>query len=72
MKENDERFLFVVQSIIISFAEKYNIRKQSCTQSDGDKGTYTLSYTSKKGKKFSNCHTSKKNAQDQISAIEAP
>ena len=57
---------------ITNLKEKYNIRKQACKQSDGDRGTYTLSYTSKKGKKFSNCHTSKKNAQDQISAIEAP
>ena len=52
--------------------EKYNIRKQSCTQSDGDKGTTVLYYTSKKGKKYSNCHTSKKNAKDQIAAIEGP
>ena len=44
--------------------EKYNIRKQACKQSDGDRGSYTLSFTSKKGKKYSNCHTSKKNAQD--------
>lgn len=30
-----------------------------------------LSYTDSKGKKHRNCHTSKKNAQDQIKAIEA-
>ena len=35
-------------------------------------GSYTLSYTDKKGKKHSNCHTSKKNAQAQIGAIEMP
>jgi|DEB0MinimDraft_10_1074344.scaffolds.fasta_scaffold204439_1 hypothetical protein len=50
----------------------YTIRKQKCTQSDGDKGTYVLSYTTKKGKKVRNCHTSKKNAQGQIAAIEGP
>ena len=49
----------------------YKIRKRSCTQSDGDKGTYVLSYTSDKGKKYNNCHTSKKKAQGQIAAIEA-
>ena len=49
----------------------YKIRKQNCTQSDGDKGTYVLSYTSDKGKKYRNCHTSKKRAQGQIAAIEA-
>ena len=52
--------------------EKYNIRKSSCKQSDGDSGSYRLSYTTKKGKKRSACHTSKKKAQDQIKAIEAP
>ncbi len=52
--------------------EKYNIRKQSCKQSDGDRGTYTLSYTSKKGKKYRACHTSKKKAKGQIAAIEGP
>ena len=49
----------------------YKIKKRSCTQSDGDKGTYVLSYTSDKGKKYNNCHTSKKKAQGQIAAIEA-
>ena len=50
----------------------YTIRKQKCKQSDGDSGSYVLSYTSKKGKKYNNCHTSKKGAQDQIAAIEGP
>ena len=49
----------------------YNKRKQKCTQSDGDKGSYVLSYTDKKGKKHSACHTSKKKMQGQIAAIEA-
>ena len=53
-------------------AEKYNIRSRSCTQSDGDKGNTVLTYTDKKGKKHSNCHTSKKKAKGQIAAIEAP
>ena len=52
--------------------EKYNIRSQSCTQSDGDKGNTVLYYTDKKGKKRSACHTSKKRAKGQIAAIEAP
>lgn len=50
----------------------YTIRKSNCRQSSGKKGSYTLSYTDKKGKKHSNCHTSKKNAQAQIGAIEMP
>ena len=49
----------------------YNKRKQKCTQSDGDKGSYVLSYTTKKGEKRRACHTSKKNMQGQIAAIEA-
>jgi len=49
----------------------YTIRKQKCKQSDGDSGTYVLSYTDKKGKKHRNCHTSKKKARGQIAAIEA-
>lgn len=48
----------------------YTIRKQRCKQSDGDAGTYVLSYTDKKGKKHRNCHTSKKRAKAQIAAIE--
>ena len=48
----------------------YKIRKQKCKQSDGDSGSYVLSYTSKKGKKYRACHTSKKKAQGQIAAIE--
>jgi len=50
----------------------YNVRKRSCTQSDGDKGTYVLQYKTKKGKNVTNCHTSKKKAQGQIAAIEGP
>ena len=50
----------------------YTIRKRSCRQSSGEKGKYVLSYTDKKGKKHSNCHTSKKRAQGQIAAIEGP
>mgnify|MGYP003115735031 CR=1 FL=1 len=50
----------------------YKIRKQKCKQSDGDSGTYVLSYTDKKGKKHRACHTSKKKAQGQIAAIEGP
>jgi hypothetical protein len=49
----------------------YSIRKQKCKQSDGDSGSYVLSYTDRKGKKHRNCHTSRKKAQAQISAIEA-
>ena len=49
----------------------YTIRKQKCKQSDGDSGSYVLSYTDRKGKKHRNCHTSRKKAQAQISAIEA-
>jgi hypothetical protein len=50
----------------------YSIRKRKCRQSSGKKGDYTLSYTDKKGKKHSNCHTSRKKAQGQIAAIEGP
>lgn len=50
----------------------YTIRKQKCKQSDGDAGSYVLSYTDKKGKKHRACHTSKKKAQGQIAAIEGP
>ncbi len=52
--------------------EKFNIRKSSCKQSDGDSGTHTISYTTKKGKKMRACHTSKKQAQDQVKAIKGP
>jgi len=48
----------------------YNKRKQKCKQSDGDQGSYVLSYTDKKGKKRKACHTSKKKMQGQIAAIE--
>lgn len=49
----------------------YTIRKQKCKQSDGDAGSYVLSYTDKGGKKHRNCHTSRKKAKGQIAAIEA-
>lgn len=48
----------------------YTIRKQSCKQSDGDVGSYTLSYTDKHGKHHRVCHTSKQKAKGQIAAIE--
>ena len=48
----------------------YKIKKQKCKQSDGDAGDHVLSYTSKKGKKHTACHTSRKKAQGQIAAIE--
>ena len=50
----------------------YKKRKQKCKQSDGTSGSYVLSYTTKKGEKRSACHTSKKNMQGQIAAIEGP
>jgi hypothetical protein len=50
----------------------YNIRKSKCKQSDGDSGSYVLSYTDNKGKKHRNCHTSRKKAKAQIAAIEMP
>lgn len=50
---------------------RINKLKNACTQSDGDRGYWTLTYTDKKGKKHRNCHTSKKNAEDQVKAIEA-
>ncbi len=50
----------------------YNIRKAKCKQSDGDSGSYVLSYTDNKGKKHRNCHTSRKKAKGQIAAIEMP
>lgn len=48
----------------------YKIAKKKCKQSDGDAGSFVLSYTDKKGKHHSVCHTSKKRAQGQIAAIE--
>jgi hypothetical protein len=48
----------------------YTIRKQKCKQTDGDSGSYVLSYTDNKGKKHRNCHTSRKKAKGQIAAIE--
>ena len=48
----------------------YSIKKQKCRQTDGDSGSHVMSYTDDKGKKHRNCHSSKKKAQAQISAIE--
>ena len=48
----------------------YSVRKQSCKQASGKKGSYVLSYTDKKGEKHRNCHTSEKKARGQVSAIE--
>lgn len=48
----------------------YTITKKKCKQADGDQGSYVLSYTDKKGKRHSICHTSKKRAKGQIAAIE--
>jgi len=48
----------------------YTIRKRKCKQSDGDRGSYVMSYTDDKGKGHRNCHTSRKKARAQISAIE--
>jgi hypothetical protein len=50
----------------------YSIRKAKCKQSDGDSGSYTLSYVDNKGKKHRNCHTSRQKAKAQIAAIEIP
>lgn len=48
----------------------YSVRKRPCKQSSGKRGSYTLSYTDKKGKHHSACHTSRKKAKGQVSAIE--
>ena len=48
----------------------YTIRKRKCKQKDGDRGAWTLSYTDKKGKQHTICHTSKQKAKGQIAAIE--
>lgn len=48
----------------------YTIKKQKCKQADGDPGSWTLSYTDKKGKRHKICHTSKAKAKGQIAAIE--
>mgnify|MGYP001323347929 CR=1 FL=1 len=66
------RLTAIYEKIKKELEEKYYIRKRSCTQSDGDKGNTVLTYTDKKGKKHTNCHTSKKRAKGQIAAIEAP
>tara|TARA_R100000005_G_C4791186_1_gene87910 strand:- start:230 stop:439 length:210 start_codon:yes stop_codon:yes gene_type:complete len=62
----------LVELIQKELEEGYNFKKQSCTQSDGDKGSVIMYYTDKKGKKRKNCHTSMKKAKAQVSAIEAP
>jgi hypothetical protein len=49
---------------------RINKLKKACTQADGDDGHWSVTYTDKKGKKHRICHTSKKNAQGQIAAIE--
>lgn len=49
----------------------YTVRKRKCKKSDGGSGNYTMSYTDKKGKKHSSCHTSRKKARGMIAAIEA-
>jgi len=54
------------------FTEEYDIDKKDCERSDGRKGSWIMSYKTKKGKKVKNCHFTKKNAQAQIRAIEAP
>lgn len=48
----------------------YTIKKQKCNQADGDSGSWTLSYTDKKGKRHRICHTSRAKAKGQIAAIE--
>lgn len=48
----------------------YTIRKRKCKQKDGDAGGWTLSYTDKRGKHHTICHTSKQKAKGQIAAIE--
>lgn len=48
----------------------YTIRKRKCKKSNGGSGSYVMSYVDKKGKRHSNCHSSKKSAQSQIAAIE--
>ena len=63
-------FMDLTMSFIVMFMP-YTIRKQKCKQSDGDSGSYVLSYTDKSGKKHRNCHTSRKKAKGQIAAIEA-
>ena len=50
----------------------YSVRKAKCKQTDGDRGTFVLSYTDNKGKRHRNCHTSRKKARAQISAIAMP
>jgi hypothetical protein len=49
----------------------YTIKKQDCKASDGSSGSWTLSYTDKKGVRHRACHKTRKGAGGQISAIEA-
>ena len=72
MMKSDNLIIKKSGNKLTDLSENNNVRKQSCKQSDGDRGTYTLSYTSKKGKKYRACHTSKKKAKGQIAAIEGP
>jgi hypothetical protein len=48
----------------------YSVKKKNCKKSDKTSGKYVLSYVDKHGEKHNNCHTTKKGAQSQISAIE--
>ena len=57
-------------AVLIFSSMPYTIRKSKCKQKDGDVGGWTLSYTDKRGKKHTICHTSKQKAKGQIAAIE--
>lgn len=48
----------------------YKIRKRKCKQTDGDSGSYVLSYVDNDGEKHRNCNISRKKALSQIGAIE--
>ncbi len=48
----------------------YSVRKRKCKKSTGRSGSWVLSYTDRKGKRHSNCHSSEKGARAQIAAIE--
>ena len=41
----------------------YKINKKNCEQSDGDSGSYVLSYTDKKGKKHKDSRKVKKDTK---------
>jgi len=49
----------------------YTIKKQDCKASNGSSGSWTLSYTDKKGVHHRACHKTQKGARGQIGAIEA-